>query len=1665
MIKLYSLLSTLFSAGRSSSFLSADFMSIINVIFNKILELLPRSLTFLVKLALEGITQIIWLAIKFVLAIMEIFEFMINEYLGIDSSVQDMVDFATGIEGNKSTFVSMLSDTFRAIIGVSIVLLIIFTIIAIVRQEWNNATQQQGGQGVNNDKKPIIMGLFKKMLYIFLLPLTMIFIITGVNSILTAFSRAIRGNNNMTVAAQVLSTSTYDSNKYRYYAQQNKRIPIIIEAYDPEQYDDDENDLLSAKIKSLEVQNSLNRTATNITKKNLLTFKESLNYKNNKLSNSVNYDDTYEKFVCTAEQYQVMADFIDFAQKTNTQFQIKSIDDEMIEWKYVDSAVFNTNDFSLKINYRDASDLNNDGNKDDSYVIEYSSSFEVTSPISDSMDSIKALLGIDEYADNLYKTMERDENYVNLVNWANEKVMIRLSTDFELNNPSTWTRLDQLIIYEYYRFSSNNTFGDYTIDNLKEGITLDAAQICYREYYAEANAYSPERVINCVKINGSYYHIEKDPYETDEYGNVYYVLKDVIAEGEGVGFLNNEYSVIQKLENQEAVLKLKGKETTFNINNPTTWSYSDQILIYEFYKDLTYNNTLYKYNFSDFIDGVSDIPVYRITHHGINAASTLTSADGNYILINGTYYKTQETAVGSGVWELIDADAEFLTTAEPYRDLYYYNYNINLESEEYVNKYGISTKADSGVTASDFIYAIDTETVQSVFNSLEQDDPNFDKYSNFSLKLSKKFDYLNVDTWTFKDYFIFYLYANYPKIAGTIGIESLKISGVSGDIGKIEEKYVYQVKFGTYDDGNEDLYFYLDIDMISNISSQLVNNVLDTIKTQHLNYITNQIFVTIKDTNELIKADTETFVFEFSDSFKASSSDPKNWTVLDYILYTLSLEESISDVDYLKTNGYSAIKYILPNDVVYRIGKFDATNDENNKYLSLNEIKNLKSISGKLLNFQKEKDFLNLSVLDYVAILYDTNTSSLVTSEDGIIDALYNELTPYIYSTESIINEILKDKIFNLNVSNELEIYNNVAEYIYNSTATIDNLASWTWFDALIYSLRGNLSSAYKSKLIKHNGINYFVVNNYAVDISSEEIDGESNPFYSTIVDGNIITSRTANGFDPVAIESFYVTNYANKVIDEHSLLYNDNTITSTISGYDSTVTIAEYFEANYASYVYENGVGGFNTTGFTKYSPSKFIYTKQSEYDYTNFDVIYEHLMGTAITLGQSVNFDVYSDGSNIYAKLNNTVDVKEYYVKISTETNGYISAVLGERNNLEFTKYSNTSFKYSKVAGSDYSIIDVIYEYLTGSKINGGTSKNFDVYSDGTQLYLKIYDAVEGINYYVKVSSIINDDISVERYSEITLQNPVKIATEEADKYISFNNNVVQDSSNPKLDLDYLTYSKLDALIYGKTEQISLKREYKKFKYDEKIYIYTDKGYLLIKDNVDINVNHSTEFEEINILGTTINDDVINKLYTNYYYKYYSAKISGISTAQGLDITFEYKLDDGETLDVTEISPIALILAKEGVLDLKMQELVSINGKVFETNHGTYFYFNDDNSGEPVNFYIDISKIGYIYQKDTSSTEYYLADNAQSKYEMVLRYMLLNNGVEVKDYINQFYNFNSTISNEIFEYVSADRYYRTEISNVSTFDISNPNTWTLFNILYYWFIISKVFYSILNR
>ena len=80
---------------------------------------------------------------------------------------------------------------------------------------------------------------------------------------------------------------------------------------------------------------------------------------------------------------------------------------------------------------------------------------------------------------------------------------------FNINDMKTWTPADEILMYEYYHYASNNTLAEFDFSDLsyenRGNVTLDAYKIVYRDYYPEAGAFSKEKVIYCVYINGSYY--------------------------------------------------------------------------------------------------------------------------------------------------------------------------------------------------------------------------------------------------------------------------------------------------------------------------------------------------------------------------------------------------------------------------------------------------------------------------------------------------------------------------------------------------------------------------------------------------------------------------------------------------------------------------------------------------------------------------------------------------------------------------------------------------------------------------------------------------------------------------------------------------------------------------------------------------------------------------------------------------------------------------------------------------------------------------------------------------------------------------------------------------------------------------------------------------------
>ena len=196
------------------------------------------------SMVLELFTRILWQIEQTILGLMDALEYAICSFLGIGTTIEDYALFGS-INNITETFVK----TFKAMVAVAIVFLIIFTILAIVRQEWQNANNKKGFSPDLNKKGPILIKLAKSIMLIIVFPIGILIIFSAVNSTLTAFNKAMKGDNgNYTVATSVLSTASYDANKYRKYANDNQRIPIIVEVYNADDYAADEKDNLIKKI-------------------------------------------------------------------------------------------------------------------------------------------------------------------------------------------------------------------------------------------------------------------------------------------------------------------------------------------------------------------------------------------------------------------------------------------------------------------------------------------------------------------------------------------------------------------------------------------------------------------------------------------------------------------------------------------------------------------------------------------------------------------------------------------------------------------------------------------------------------------------------------------------------------------------------------------------------------------------------------------------------------------------------------------------------------------------------------------------------------------------------------------------------------------------------------------------------------------------------------------------------------------------------------------------------------------------------------------------------------------------------------------------------------------------------------------------------------------------
>ncbi len=469
------------------------------------------------------LVSILYAICQFCLQVIDLIQVIVYKFLGITTNIEDYVVFDTNNPIIKFITNDTVINVLKTVFAIAIVLVILFTILSIIIGEYNRAA--------NSDEysvKRIWARAFKSLLGMVAFPVVFMGCIILLNAVLAGFSSALTGGSNASVSGQLFTTCAYEANVYRNYAASNARVPIVINFSDP--YDDGTySRYTSAELAVVyqEFQEDGTLLYNMFADNDFSTWSQSVtyNYRNNTISNTSATYGSYENFMCTAEQYYVMADFIDYATANGITYYYKPLTDDDIEWKYVDDAIFDADTCSLTITYKDASNIN-DG---DPYTVVYqSASYDVTTPIEDALNALKVMLSLNDVN---YYTLERDESEINSIKMSTDKVLLKLSEDYANTD---WTTSDQIILYEYYRYDSNNTLEGYTLSDLENGIYLDLYNI-YLQYnrvysgsyvdlvvgYDEIN--NPITKTQCAIINGNYYLVEESgDYDTS--GNPIYQL-------------------------------------------------------------------------------------------------------------------------------------------------------------------------------------------------------------------------------------------------------------------------------------------------------------------------------------------------------------------------------------------------------------------------------------------------------------------------------------------------------------------------------------------------------------------------------------------------------------------------------------------------------------------------------------------------------------------------------------------------------------------------------------------------------------------------------------------------------------------------------------------------------------------------------------------------------------------------------------------------------------------------------------------------------------------------------------------------------------------------------------------------------------------------------------
>ena len=175
---------------------------------------------------LNGIATLAYSICNFALGLIDFMQFLVQKLAGIDAWMNLSKLDLNNLKETDIIFRFLFDDTvlkvFRTMFSIFIVLLIVFSIVAIVKNQYNAAVNGDD----KLDHKKTWTTIAKSILTVCLVPIVLIAGIITSNAILAGLAKAFNINGNLSLGGQLLVASSYDASTYRFYAKNGVRKAV-----------------------------------------------------------------------------------------------------------------------------------------------------------------------------------------------------------------------------------------------------------------------------------------------------------------------------------------------------------------------------------------------------------------------------------------------------------------------------------------------------------------------------------------------------------------------------------------------------------------------------------------------------------------------------------------------------------------------------------------------------------------------------------------------------------------------------------------------------------------------------------------------------------------------------------------------------------------------------------------------------------------------------------------------------------------------------------------------------------------------------------------------------------------------------------------------------------------------------------------------------------------------------------------------------------------------------------------------------------------------------------------------------------------------------------------------------------------------------------------------